>query len=982
MDNESLTTTQTNSAKETQGRILGVELPLVRWIILILATGLAAFGWLQAKQGVGLTAAFWLIVVPVALAGVLLTFFTQNRHGSFPSDVAETILTGGNAAPPGTGGALFSRLFPHIPDGFFMNGLLVFNGLRPGGWVAKGLWLDIPDLQYASEPERNRFDMQVRRLMKLAPESWRLHVLWWADSDYQEELRGFDSQTAKFTEPACKAARERQARHFREEMRRGRLRRQRVVLLAGLPADGKSSSPWRTQAAARLYDAFLAQAAAQLAEFARQAHALLAPLGGGATPMSDLDHYKVILQTLNPSLARRFGFDAGAGFDPNRSILENCMHSPIRTKRGLGGFILDELHHRVLGLKHWPLTAFPNAAHAFTHPATGDHTIAVQIRRLPLEPLLAAAQRALDRVNQQLAAKPNERLMVTKATLEERIQRLSQGDRLPFMVEMIFVERAPTEELLSDRALARKSAVHSLQGAACVEGLPAFAKNAFLKLMPGNLFSRHRGHELFAEDGVLSAFVPFASTFVGDLDSPHAIYPGRHGNIIAIRVFAGTGPGAMPLNVLLLGAPGTGKSVVASNLILQIAGFFSFIFLVEEGQSHINTTRALGGVTIFFRLDGQQAINQFDTHGHVLTAEHLANIVAMLGHMVGLPADESQARSQQAFLAKRVEQFLRDFADDTLKHLPESRRRNLILQAKRLHEHALAHDISLADPFGKFRQRREDFPATAVADPAALWEFQATHPQVVRDVLFSTLARDEYPRLSAFKEYLEVNATGPERELGARLATLLSPFCGDGIYAALFDRPTNVSLSSRVVHFELGLISAANRHLKSLVAALILIFIRHHLITLPREQAKLLLLEELGRLLDDLPGAAGIVKELYSQMRKANVLIISVLQLLAQIADPALRAAILSNSPNLLIFNPSDPADLATLAEATGLSKTAQAEILRYARPSQRTGQMFSEFCYFQRNPLRTICGTARHIQFAPPEEAGPSDKSVTTPNR
>ena len=80
MNTDALRTTSTNSAQETHGRVLGLELPLFRWVVLVLVGGLAAFAWLQSRQAVGWSAAFWLILksplVLVMIQPVLLCMET------------------------------------------------------------------------------------------------------------------------------------------------------------------------------------------------------------------------------------------------------------------------------------------------------------------------------------------------------------------------------------------------------------------------------------------------------------------------------------------------------------------------------------------------------------------------------------------------------------------------------------------------------------------------------------------------------------------------------------------------------------------------------------------------------------------------------------------------------------------------------------------------------------------------------------------
>ena len=438
----------------------------------------------------------------------------------------------------------------------------------------------------------------------------------------------------------------------------------------------------------------------------------------------------------------------------------------------------------------------------------------------------------------------------------------------------------------------------------------------------------------------------------------------------------------MALNVLIVGSAGMGKSEYAKNFLLRIAPLYGFYFILDHGGSYIDLTRSFGVEPTIWRLDGHQRLNSLDTQRQCWSPQHLADNVGLFVRMTGVPAQEDQFRLRSAFLGKQLEQARNDFADDHLRRLSEPQRRAFIRQAMAVQQLAGQRKLSLAEAFLEWRNHppaQSDLPNLTV-DPdaeSALWEFESRHAQVLRDLLFTTLVPEQQMRLSAFKEFLELNVAGPDRELARQLALLLEPYCGNGVYASLFDRPSNISLTGRIVYFELGQLPESVADLRALIAYLIVNQIQSHLLSLPREVRKLLLLEELSRILSTMPDAEKWVRSLYEQMRKTNSLVCSILQQISRITDASLRAAIIGNTPTYLIFNPGDRTDLALLAKDIGLSSVAQETILRYVRPAQIAGRKYSEFTYFHADPNRPVCGTVRHYQFVPPTEAGPSVNST-----
>jgi hypothetical protein len=62
------------------------------------------------------------------------------------------------------------------------------------------------------------------------------------------------------------------------------------------------------------------------------------------------------------------------------------------------------------------------------------------------------------------------------------------------------------------------------------------------------------------------------------------------------------------------------------------------------------------------------------------------------------------------------------------------------------------------------------------------------------------------------------------------------------------------------------------------------------------------------------------------------------------------------------IFHPGDPQDLDLLAEYLPISDAAKAMILRYPRPDQLRGAIYSECCYLHLTAREPYCGTIRFV--------------------
>lgn len=857
-------------------------------------------------------------------------------------------------------------MFHSFPDGHLAgDGLVLFGSPARGGQVAMGFWVEPPVLNSASNTERNRFQDQVRQLLRFLPKGYRMQVLWWADSEYHAALTRFADRTEDSANSTARRLRNLNFLWNWERMQQRQIRRERVAIFIGRAFEPKRRTPVRATVAEFFYSEQTEQARTEMRELGKQIAVLFAVQGGRVTTMTEPDLARVFSRKLNPSQSDRPEFDPTSLFDPNRSLLDNFWNCEVRGQ-GRAGFYLDGYHHGVLVVKRMPSQTIPGIMQRLTQLPFGDYDLTVQVERLDADKLIASEQRELDRINTQLSRKADERLSVTAAKKEERIRRLSEASIAALSIEFIIVVRAKTSEQLAERMLAIKSAVNGLNSAQYLEcSLPSTARNMFTKTLPGWMWSRHKGLCLYGEDTFVADLLPLSSTFTGHLDGAEAIYCGNQNNLVGVRLFLGDGEYAAPQNTILIGGTGCGKSVLAGNLLLQTSPFFGFTVIVEEGLSHREFSRSFGIEPILIRPDGNQTLNVFDARGLPMSAYQRGTITALIARMVGLPADENKARQRQALIAKAVAQLCQDHAADKLSQKLEADRVGLLREALCVHRWGKEKGLSQLEAFVEFRTWREEHATEATAQllkftTEELHEFEATQWQDVMDFVFSRFAPEEHLTLSSLREFLELN--DDEAEECRWIATLLTPWCRGGNYGVLFDGPSNVSLTGRVVHFELGLIPESAKELKALVGFALMNDVRQHLLSLPREMRKQFVVEEVARFLD-VPGGERILRELFQSFRKHNAVVIAIMQQYAQIADSPIRAALVGNARAFLIFNPGDRQDIERLAHDIGLSAVAVETVLRYPRPDQQTGARYSECLYFHTDAVHPICGTLRHIR-------------------
>lgn len=857
-----------------------------------------------------------------------------------------------------------------FPEAYLDDGLLVFGSPAKGGQVATGLWVEVPPLHNASNQQRNAFQDRLRQVLRILPKGYRLQVLWWVDSDYRIPLKRYADLTENCEHQPTKRLRNLTVLRELERMKRQELRHARCALFMGREI-GNSTGSTAASTDARYHET-LQSLKVELGQVQQQMAQILGNQGGRVTRMRDEEIHRLWMSKFNPSMAHRMGACEHPPGERGYSLLDDCWNSELKGD-GPRGFVLDGQHHAVLLLKRLPSQTYPTLIHRLTELSFGDYEISAQLQCVDPDGLISREQTELDRLRRQHERHADERLAVAIEKKEDRIRRLSKSSIVPLTMEFMVVVRGNTVEQLSTRVLAMKSAIHGMHGAQYLEcTLPASARNAFAKTLPGWMWSRQGGIALEAEDTFAADLLPVCNSFTGHLATADAIYPGVNNNIVGIKLFSGEGLHCTPQNIILIGGTGMGKSEATSNLLKQTANQIGLTVIIEEGLSHGAFTKSHGVDPIILRQDGGQTINTFDTHGQLMSDFQRSTITGLTARMVGLSSDPDRASHRVAVIAKYLARLCHDHAEDYLRSLPASKRAELIRDFLVFKDWARELQLEAVEAFGEFRTWREanseehaKRKAALAAESISACENEGE--ELLHNYVFSVFSPDQHLTLSSFREFLELGGEGADAEECQRIATLLSPWCRGGNHGVLWDGPGNVALQGRAIHLELGLVSEAASEDKGLVGFALMNQVRQHILSLPRELKKQFVVEEVARFLD-VPGGERILRELYQSFRKHNCVVISIMQQYSQIADTSIRAALVGNARIFIIFNPGDVQDLERLAHDIRLSPAAVDAILKYPQPAQLVGAKYSEFCYFHTDPQQPICGTVRNIRLSDSE--------------
>jgi hypothetical protein len=880
-------------------------------------------------------------------------------------------------------------MFERPPNGFFFRDLILFNNLRRGGYVAKGFVFEAPDLTNSPIADLNDFQEQLCLLLASLHENQRLQVQYFSDSDYKAELLRYQQETERFDNIWTKRSRnERFARYWQAMMER-KLRRQRVIFYVSRALENTPRTLTTNAALREYYLTLLDQLETEFAQVHHLLKEIFASAGSRVLPMTDLDHFKHYKTFLNPSLADRFDFDPATDFAPELSIQENCWHSEGNGQSDFG-FYLDGHYHSVFALTRWPRTTYPGIIQRLTNLRLLDYAITVNIDPLPITREISKEEKEHDRVAGDYASEKKISLLTVMEKKQKKIHALMQGQTIPFNAMFVIRVWDKSKDGLNAKASAIKNAINSMNSAQYFESnLPSTSKNLFFQTWPGWTWGRYEHRKLYSEHRYLADMLPVTSTFTGHLKTAEAIYDGPNNNLVGIETFSGSKDNQSPQHAVLLGMSGAGKSVSVCDLLSQTEGYFAYTVIIEEGLSYGIYTQTVepGARPIIIHPDGDLTINYLDTKGLPLTPDHLSAATALVARMIGTSSQEDKQMLRQAQIAKYLNLLYEDSFQDWQKkrhdQLLDIARHALALQKFRLER--MPPGATMLETFADFRDQAQPGPnggnsgqtsshrATAFNewgreylaqfDEATVLKFlkEPKTSREVRNLAFAYFTSEEFPTHRMLQELMMLDPVGSERDAIVEIATLILPWCRDGNYGCLFDGTSNLSLTGKIAHFELGYIPESAKELKAAAGFLITNHARKHIITLPRTLRKRNIYEEVARFLD-IPGGQEIVQESYAQLRKFNCWNISIVQQYARFKQSRIRSAVFGNSRQFFIMRQNDRADLDDMGKDIALPEVTQHAIMNYPLPDHQSGQKYSPFTYFHTDSGRNLCGTVHNV--------------------
>jgi|GEM_PF-1182587 len=864
------------------------------------------------------------------------------------------------------------------------NSFMVYGELNKAGSVAKGWRLNVPNLSHATAAQKNELCRNLQTYLSRFDQNKRVQFRFDKDSDYHEILDRYEQDTEKFAKnPFIRNFRERHVRQFRKDIERREIWREYLSVYIARPAKDfiagsldVASEKEQTEFMKRVGNAFNTEEMLLKNAFPFEVKALAAD-----------DLFKAFSNAVNCSwIGQRINYEKE--FNPNLAEIyqsdfgeqDLSPEKRDRTKTSERGYCLygDGLYHNILTLKNLPpFDLFPFYGNALLENTIINLSVSVNMRATDpartvekLEARQAAAQRDLEADPSAIAYRSE------VDQLQKTIYRMGGGSDIPFEAEyLIHLWNRDLDQLKQDTEQIRLLATN-LHMNFYMHDLTMQAAAQFLKTLPGNLYYK-KWDPLFVLHQSFSALIPFNSTFVGCEQEPQAIFHGDHHNIVCLNGFHG----GTPQHAGCFGQSGAGKSVNTLGELLQTCIFYEKIVLLEEGASYLMFTRVTGGSYIEIDVNSNMVLNYFDTVGAPLDASQVEFAANFLTNMCGHSKDDEIVQDRTAMLSHYVNLAYQSSFQEWWNRHPD--RHSEVAKCAMTIEWMIPNQpagrntvadcfLDLKETLAK-RSEQRNLTERRIAKyydeitNAKITDYMVESPALLRDTAYAFMSPEDMPYHSQIVEMIRSTPDPThKREETNRIATRLAQYMAESGRGGIFDGVTNVDLSNRIIHFEIGKMANATDNLKGMITMVISNLARNQIVNLPRKQLKMVVFEEVVRFLR-FPGFPTFIKYCYAQLRKSNCRAVTNTQEAGQLMlsdgmGGTVGDIILGQSKQYYFLKNKDKENLAYFRRFANLSDDTAEAIMTFPSPEHIPGnRKYSSFVYYVDNGEFPITGVVRH---------------------
>jgi hypothetical protein len=554
----------------------------------------------------------------------------------------------------------------HIPDCYSVDDLLIFGDITHG-IICQGIEVSIPDQSNVEAEVLNGLERDLRTFLANLQEGERLQVQFYKNADYQCELERFQKITEKGA--MCRFSRRQRTERYEryaERMATGRLIQSnlRFYISSKIRAVKFKGGPSKRAHYERTVSAYK-QSFDQRIQIGDQ---LLKSYGGGMKVLDAVGHLRELLWYFGPAASKIYQAEE-IWNDPQANLMQLArVGSPSPLDGPDRGFFLDGNYFGLVAFSTMPKQTFMGMMQIVTGLAVPDFRVVVNCYPLSVEKEILKTEEEQEKLERSSENKHGRQAKLrVQAGMEKnalRMRRLMSNQVLPFRAQFVLIAHDETKEGLRSKMAALKGAVGKLGGIRYYEPSWEIATmNYFNAAIPGWSFDGYDDFTHKLDDVNLVDLLPIDGTPKGDLAKAEALYDGDAGNLIGLKTFSGEQGSEMPLHSIIVGAKGSGKSLLVNDLLVQTEPDYDYTVIVDNGLSYGVYTQCVeeGAAPIVIRSNGNYTFNPFDTRGLPLSNEMLANTTALLSLLAGGADSPQQRRYREALMTSQVREIYADY---------------------------------------------------------------------------------------------------------------------------------------------------------------------------------------------------------------------------------------------------------------------------------------------------------------------------------
>ena len=835
-----------------------------------------------------------------------------------------------------------------LPRSFLSHGQIVSEA-GYGLVAARGLSVSGPPLENASQLQLNQTEDELRSLLRLLrPGVLGLQVCWEVGGDYASDLLPYYKATKQMDTPFVRM--QRQARYclYSERMEKGLLRRPRLHFYLKTPLPIEANTPTN-------FDESLIASARSFEPHLETMKRALARLSGTAEILDESDLLQESFRFFNPSQNMK----AEAllkKIQPEKRLIENCLRSEMIGVEGSdAGFYMAGYYYGCLVLSELPQVTTSGMLAPLMNLPFGEYGVSLSIEALDVSLVLEKEEREKVRLERALRGSSHTRMGYTVQAKQSRIDTLMSNEVMPLRMQMVFHVRDQEQDRLAEKLATLKAAISRMQGSQYYEmANPVTARNYFLSGTPGGGY-QEKDFRLYVEDHHLSNLIPLTGEVDRELSKAEALYHTGSGNVFGVRSLIG----GMPQHGFVSGWSGGGKSVFCQDLLVQMANFYDFVVLVDDGFSYPVTAQLISKDIKSFVIEagGTETLNYLDPRG-VLGSQHRADAYAVALNLLG----GKVTSREEAVLEKCLSEFYADWFKNWAKQNPEVLEEvvwNLaaLLEFEKVCPVSGEGKESLEELYRRYREWSESEEEIATDFVEALGEpdFKQARYHENRKLMslaFAFMEKNQLPRHRDFQGWLgrrAESATKYRREIES-LELGLEKWLATGKFGAIVDGFNTIDFSGSLIHIELGRIPDSMPELRNLIGFILANQVRNEIaFRRPRSERKCFLIEELGAFMK-IQGGEEMVRQLFQQMRKYLCWVLVVCQQVSTLSEK-MRDTIIANCRQAFLFKQKYEPDARALQEAFQLPEATVQTLMNLPEPTKEKG---APFIYWQnrgRNP-------------------------------